>query len=132
MKYSFSKEWTEKARGIASALKMNHVKPERIACIKSFGSKTRRTIARIHALGKAMQLGMQQDAFYVIELLRKFETLNEDEKEKTIIHELMHIPKSFGGGFKHHGNFVTSRNVELEFKRYQKLKLQGENTARLE
>ena len=36
----------------------------------------------------------------------------------------MHIPKTFGGGFKHH-NFVTERNVNLMYKEYKK-KIQDE------
>ena len=39
-------------------------------------------------------------------------------KIKTIIHELMHIPKTFGGGFKHH-NFVTEKNVNKFYKAYK-------------
>jgi len=33
----------------------------------------------------------------------------------------MHIPKTFGGGFRHH-NWVTEKNVNLFFKEYNKRK----------
>ena len=46
--------------------------------------------------------------------------MSEEDKIKTIIHELMHIPHTFGGGFKHH-NFVTEKNVELFYKRFKEL-----------
>ena len=90
-----------------------------VSCIRSFGSSSRGTIARCHALGKAMQLGMgREKGFYVIEVLsRRFDKLSDAEKIKVLIHELMHIPKSFGGGFRHH-DYVCEKNIEIEYQRY--------------
>ena len=33
----------------------------------------------------------------------------------------MHIPKTFGGGFKHH-DYVTDENVNKCYKEYKKIK----------
>jgi len=80
------------------------------------------TIARCHALGKLMQKAIGIKAVYALEFLsERFDKMNEEEQIKTIIHELMHIPKTFGGGFKHH-NVVTERNVNLMYKEYERLK----------
>lgn len=118
MRYSFSGHWTAKARSIAQQLRLDFMDLERIAVVQSKGSKSHRVIARIHSLGKVMQLGMQQKPFYVIELLsERFERQSEEEKTKTIIHELLHIPHSFGGGFRHHKGFVNARTVEEAFKK---------------
>ena len=118
MRYLFSDEWTEKAGQIATALGFDHVCLDRIACVESSGTKTTRVIARIHALGKVMQLGLRQRPFYVIELLsERFEKQSGEDKAKTIIHELMHIPKGFGGGFRHHRPYVSRAEVEKAFKR---------------
>lgn len=104
-----------------------HIRIDSAVCIRSFGSKTRGTIARCHALGKAMQLAMGRKGFYVIEVISKrFDRLSEVDKIKTLIHELMHIPKSFGGGFKHH-DYVCEENVEVEYERYINLKKRREN-----
>jgi len=46
----------------------------------------------------------------------KFDRLNEDEKEKAIMHELLHIPKSMGRGYRHH-DYVTRRRVEALWRR---------------
>jgi len=100
-----------------------HVQRDSVAIIRSFGSKSRRTIARCHALGKAMQFGMKRKGFYVIEVINpRFDRLSNKDKIKTLIHELMHIPKGFGGGFIHH-NYVNEENVEIEYEKYINLKV---------
>jgi len=121
MKYFYSDYWTLRARELARELGFTHIMLDRISVIESKGSKARRTIARIHSLGKVMQFGMQQDSFYTIELISEhFHKQSEEEKIKTMIHELMHIPKSFGGGFRHHKNHVTHENIKKAFKQLQK------------
>ncbi|MEK6957573.1 MAG: putative metallopeptidase [archaeon] len=123
MKYEFDAYWSGKAHEMAASLGYSHVIPERLSVVRSRGSKTRRTIARIHCIGKVMMLGMQQrKSFYVIELIsEKFDRQPESEKLETVIHELMHIPKTFGGGFRHHDH-VCSQNVKLELERYMNQK----------
>ena len=99
-----------------------HVRLDSVVCLRSFGSTSRGTIARCHAFGKAMQLALGRRGFYVIEVISsRFDKMSEEEKTKTLIHELMHIPKSFGGGFIHH-NVVCHRNVENMYERYINLK----------
>ena len=105
-----------------------HVKINEVVCIRSFGSSSRGTIARCHALGKAMQLALNRKGFYVIEVISKrFDKLSLEEQDKVLIHELMHIPKSFGGGFIHH-NVVCEGNVDRMHQHYIRLK-RGENGA---
>jgi predicted metallopeptidase len=118
MRYSFSQPWTEKAREIAKALEFSHVCLERVTCVESAGTKTKRVIARIHTLGKVLQLGMRQEPFYVIELItEQFGRQTSEDQVKTVIHELLHIPHGFGGGFRHHKPYVNKATVEIELKR---------------
>jgi len=120
MRYSFSILWTKKAREIARELEFEHICLERIACVESNGTKTKRVIARIHTVGKVMQLGMQQKPFYVIELITEhFGKQSREDQTKTIIHELLHIPHGFGGGFRHHKPYVNKLTVEKAFKELQ-------------
>jgi predicted metallopeptidase len=89
-----------------------HVKIDHVCCIRSVGSSSRGTIARCHALSKIWQKSLGIDAKYIVEVIsERFDRMNDDEKTRTLIHELMHIPKSFGGGFKHH-DYVCERNVK--------------------
>ena len=118
MKYAFSEEWTLKAKELIVTLELAHIDAERVSCIKSYGTKTRRKIARIHGLGKAVQLGMKTRPFYVIELLsEKFDSQSAEEQTKTLIHELLHIPAGFGGGFRHHKPYVNTRTVEEQWRK---------------
>ncbi len=118
MKYEFAPDIQLKAEEISKVL-FPHIDLENIKCFRSYGTSSRWTIARCHALGKLMQKAIGRPAFYVLEFLsERFEKFDEEEKIKIIIHELMHIPKCFGGGFKHH-NFVTEKNVNKHYKYYK-------------
>ncbi len=99
-----------------------HVITERVKCFRSYGSSSRGTIARCHALGKLMQKALGVKAHYALEFIHeRFDKLSEEEKLKVIIHELMHIPKTFGGGFKHH-DFVCEKNVNMHYSEYKRRK----------
>ncbi len=124
MRYEFAPDLQARMEEIVRILGMRHIDVKRVKCLRSFGSSTKRTIARCHALGKMMQNAMGVDAFYAIEFLERFEKMSAEEKDKTIIHELMHIPKSFGGGFRHH-DFVCDRNVDLMYHKFVSLKRQA-------
>jgi len=121
MRYEFAQDIQKIAEEISRIL-FPHVQIERVKCFRSYGTSSRRIIARCHALGKVMQKAMGVQAFYTLEFLsERFDKLDDEEKIRTIIHELMHIPKTFGGGFKHH-NVVTEKNVNKFYKDYQKRK----------
>lgn len=121
IRYELAEDIQEEVNEIASAL-FPHVRLDSVVCLRSFGSSSRGTIARCHALGKAMQLALGRRGFYVIEVIsRRFDKMPASEKTKTLIHELMHIPKSFGGGFIHH-DIVHERNVEKMYQHYINLK----------
>ena len=121
IKYELAPDIQEIVNEIAILL-YPHVKLHSVVCIRSFGSSSRGTIARCHALGKAMQLALNRKGFYVIEIISKrFDRMSKEERLKTLIHELMHIPKSFGGGFRHH-DFVCDQNIEIEFQKYTNFK----------
>ena len=121
MKYEFDADIQSKAEEISRAL-FPHVDITCIRCFRSSGTSSRYTIARCHALGKLMQKALFRKAFYVLEFLsERFDKMSAEEQTKVIIHELMHIPKCFGGGFKHH-NFVTERNVNKYYKAYMEKK----------
>ncbi len=116
MKYFNSRELTEKVRKMAKLLNIKDI--DRIYVIKSAGSKSN-AIARIHGLSKAFQAALNCKAIYVIEIIsEKFDRLSKEEKIKTIIHELLHIPKNFGGGFRHH-DYVNRKRVNKIYNKFK-------------
>jgi len=130
MKYIFAEDIQIQAEEISRVL-FPHVRISDIKCFRSYGSSSRRTIARCHALGKLMQNALGRPAFYALEFLsEKFDKMRRDNQIKVIIHELMHIPKCFGGGFKHH-NFVTDKNVNKCYNYYLSIKNNGEKNNRI-
>lgn len=104
---------------ITEKLDLNHIDLSRVVCVRSSGSKSRRILARCHTLSRIMQKALDVKAHYVIEVITEnFEKLQEEEKVKVLIHELMHIPKSFRGGFRHHRPYVNKKTVERMYKRF--------------
>ena len=105
---------------IVDVLKFDHVDLNNIHCIRSRGSKAKRTIARVHGLGRIWQQSLDMDPTYVIEVIHEiFDYYPPEAQDRTLIHEIMHIPHTAKGGFRHHKNYVTSANVETWHKRYK-------------
>ncbi len=121
MKYEEAPDLKERMNDIVKTLGMNYIDIGRVGCLRSFGSSTKRTIARVHALGKVMQMAMGTKAFYTIEFLERFDKLSKEDQDKTIIHELMHVPKTFGGGFRQH-DWVCEDNVKILHDKFLELK----------
>ena len=121
IRYELAPDLQEAIRELVFLL-FPHVKLDSVVCIRSYGSSSRGTIARCHALGKAMQLALNRKGFYVIEVIsERFDKMSEDERTKVLIHELMHVPKTFGGGFIHH-NMVNEKTVERMYQHYVNLR----------
>lgn len=126
MKYEPASDLQEQMREIVLTLNLAHINLEEVKCIRSFGSKSR-AIARCHALGKVMQKALGRKGFYALEFCsEKFDAMSKEDKIKVIIHELMHIPFCFGGGFKHH-DYVTQRNVNKVYDEYVRRRYDSEN-----
>jgi predicted metallopeptidase len=115
MKYYYAEDLQKRMEEIVHKLQMSHVDIKRVKCYRSKGSSTKRTIARCHTVGKLMQLAMNAPAHYAIEFLERFEKMSKEEQDKVIIHELMHIPMTFGGGFRQH-DYVCEENVEKLYR----------------
>jgi len=118
IKYELAEDIMARLYDIAKKLEMEHVRLSGVYAVRSRGSQSRGTIARCHALSKIWQKCLNIKAVYIIEIIsERFDRMTREEQDKTLIHELMHIPKSFGGGFIHH-NVVNERNVNNLYNVY--------------
>lgn len=112
----------ERINELVQHLEMVHIDPKRIVCYRSNGSSSRAR-ARIWSLPKVWQMALEVPAHYVIEVLsEKFDHLSLDDQTRVLIHELMHIPKTFSGALvPHHGRFhaINHRTVEQLFRQYR-------------
>lgn len=121
VRYENAEDVKKLAEEIVTALEMNHIDMKRVFFVRSFGTKTN-AIARCHGLGRIWQHALGIKAHYIIEVIsEKFDKLSEEERERVIIHELLHIPKSFGGGLRGH-NYATSKKIKKLHELYKKAK----------
>lgn len=119
MEYLDAPDIRKRMEHIVQTVGMEHIDLARVACFRSKGTSTRRIIARCHGLPKVMQLGLNTKAFYVIEVIsERFDRMPPEEQTEVLIHELMHIPKNFGGGFRQH-DFVCRREVQKVHRLYK-------------
>lgn len=120
IRYSRAPELEAAVKEIVHRLGLTHVDPSRVMCVRSRGSNAPRTLARIHGLPRLWQFTLGTKPCYVIEVVSEhFDNLSKEEREKTLIHEILHIPASFGGGFRHHKDWVNRQRVEKVYKMLQ-------------
>ena len=91
---------------IIEKLDLSYVVPESVYC-------------RIHGFGKIWQLALGLSPSYVIEVLsERYDKLSQEDKEKTLIHELLHIPRGFKGGFLPHKGNINRQKVDKLHREY--------------
>jgi len=116
-RYERAQDVSELLSNIIDKLGFSHIPKNRVYCYRSYGSKARNAIARVHSLPRIWQQALSEPAYYAVEVLaEQYDSLPVEERKKILIHELLHIPKSFGGGFRHHKNWVTRRRVEALYQ----------------
>jgi len=120
MKYESAPDIKKKVDKLIKTLNLTYIKAKNIHCIRSFDAKTR-AIARIWGVSKLFAEVVGIEPNYIIEVNRKrFDKLSERDQIKTIIHELMHIPKTFSGALlSHRGRYhkINDREVEKIMKK---------------
>jgi predicted metallopeptidase len=123
IRYERADDIEEEIGDLIRALQMSHIDGSRVVCVRSRGSKSKGIIARCHGLSRVMQLALNEKPQYVIEVVsERFDALSEEDRVKVLIHELMHIPHSFGGGFRTHRPHVTRRKIEKMYRKFLEVK----------
>ena len=113
IQYSKASDVRDLAYSIADRLNLIYVKKERLFFYRSIGSRSKYTRARIHGLSRIWNDALEIDPLYVIEVIsERYDSLPDHEKERVVIHELLHIPKGFSGGFVSHGQALSRHRIE--------------------
>ena len=122
IQYHLAEDIDLRVKEIIRKLKMTHTDETRVICMRSKGSGSKRVIARCHGLSRIMQLALTKEPYYVIEILsERFDCLSQEDQTKVLIHEVLHIPHGFGGGFRAHKPFVTQAKVKKMYDEYMKV-----------
>lgn len=109
------------AREIIPYIGLPHINEHRLLFMRSRGSSAR-AYARIWAMPRIWQEALEIKAYYVIEVLSEhFDSLPYEEKQKVIIHELLHIPKTFSGALVPHTCFGHKINEKRVNEIYRKM-----------
>lgn len=131
IKYSEAPDIKRVVDTIIVELGFSHIDPERVFCFRSRGSKSRRTLARVHSLEKLWQLAIKTHPRYLIEVIaERYDELSQPDKEKVLIHELLHIPRGFSGGFRPHKGYINKKNVDKLHKIFERRKSTDPQTAK--
>jgi len=103
MKWELAPDLQKEVANLISTLNLSHIDPKRVIVFRSFGSKSR-AFARIWSFPRIWQKALNKKPHYCLEVLsERFEKLNSQQRRKTLIHELSHIPKNFSGSLLPHG-----------------------------
>jgi predicted metallopeptidase len=122
IRYEIAPDIQARFADIVRTLDLGHVDLERVVCLRSRGSSARRVVARCHGMSKVLQIALKMNALYALEFVaERFDKLGDEAKEEVIIHELLHIPRNFGGGFRHH-DFVNLKAIKRLSERYRRAK----------
>ena len=110
---------------LVDCLNLDWIKKTKIHSFRSINSSSR-AYARVWGLSKIWQQALSLNANYIIEVLAEhFDNLEEKEKDKILLHELVHIPKNFSGSLLPHVRRRGKRNfhdkVEDLYAQYVKL-----------
>lgn len=124
IKYVYADDVKALAKDIIDTLPdyLGYIDLTRVFFIRSYGSRTT-AVARIHALPSIWRFVLEIEPIYIIEVISKyFDNLSREDKIKTIIHELLHIPRSFTGGLRPHGKYVNSSTINKLYRVYMERK----------
>lgn len=121
MQWRSAGDLAARLRRIVTALGLDYIDAARIRCVRVTGSRAN-ALARIWGLPPVFQKALRVPAHYVIEfMVPAFDRLRPDQQDRVIIHELLHIPRTFSGGIRPESSLsvrVSRRTVEQYYRQY--------------
>lgn len=103
IKYLPSPEIKLRVDSLINSLGLNYIDSSRVLCFRSDNTKSKLVHARCHGLSRIFQHALNCEPYYIIEVIGKtYDRLSDVERDKLLIHELLHIPQTFSGALKNH------------------------------
>jgi len=129
LKFKRAIEEEELLKDIIEKLGWNYINSEQIRCVFSENSSSR-AVGRIWSTPRIFGFAFGSKPCYVVELIKnKYEKLSNKDKVKVLIHELMHIPKTFSGALSPHnkmGKTLVCNRLDTMYNKYYQLLNQEE------
>lgn len=131
MKWTPAPDITRRLTFLVIALQLDYIQPENLISFRSYGSAAQAR-ARIWSLPTIWQQALNIEPKYCVEVIsEKFDNQSLDDQERILIHELMHIPKTFSGAlvphrtskhrtYRHYHDTIESLFRSLRTKSYNK------------
>jgi len=117
IEYFEASDIKQRVDDIIEKLEFFHIISQHVFCVRSKGSTSHNIIARIHGFGRIWQEILHLPPSYIIEVIsEQYDQLTEIGKEKTLIHELLHIPDKFSGGFRPHKGYIDEEKIEFLYR----------------
>jgi predicted metallopeptidase len=109
-------------REILDRISLGHIRADNIVAFRSYGSVSR-AYARIWSLPTIWQTALKVQPHYCIEVIHeRFDREKPEQQTRILIHELLHIPKTFSGALLPHTGRgrvrVDSRTVNRYYQVY--------------
>ncbi|MDD5054569.1 MAG: putative metallopeptidase [Candidatus Nanoarchaeia archaeon] len=113
LKFQRAMKEEEIVKDIVDKLGWNYLNTEQIRCVYSKNTSSSRILGRIWSTPKIFSEVFETKPLYVIELIEKrYIKLSEKDKIKVLIHELLHIPKTFSGALSPHKGMAKTLNCQ--------------------
>ncbi|MCE4628446.1 MAG: metallopeptidase [Desulfurococcales archaeon] len=111
VRYEVARDVCKAVKAILESGVFEHIPSDKIYCVRSRGSRST-AIARIYGLPRAWIVALGSMPGYVIEVIsERYDALPPERKLEVLVHELLHIPKTFSGGLRPHGRLVNDSAV---------------------
>ena len=116
-------------RELVEILEFGHIDSDRVHARRAYGS-TANAYARIWEMPAIWREVLGIPPQYIVEVIEQhFDAQSYEEQTKTLIHELLHIPKTFSGALRGHrgqGEPINGHTVNRYFRIYQRKKLEAD------
>jgi predicted metallopeptidase len=124
VRWSFAPDIKQRIITLCGHPDFSYIDTNFLHCFRSTGSKAQ-AYARIWGLPQIFKLALNTSGHYCLEVIsEKFDSLSQKEQCKVLIHELLHIPKTFSGSLLPHrtGSFhLSTQRVNQIYQSIEKI-----------